>query len=70
MGVRGSSAPVNRMARRLFSDDRGKVLREEERAAENIYIKKKEHESIEKLKQKLEKEKKAGEEARKDEPSS
>ena len=39
MGVHGSSAPVNRMVWRLFSDDRGRVLHEEEKAAENIYIK-------------------------------
>lgn len=69
MGVRGSSAPVNRMVWRLFSDDRGRVLHEEEKAAENIYIKRKEQESREKLKQKTEKEKKAGEEAHKGEPS-
>ena len=39
MGVRGSSAPLNRMVSQLFSDDRGRVLHEEEKAAENIYIK-------------------------------
>ena len=38
MGVHGSSAPVNKMFWRLFSDDRGRVLHEEEKAAKNIYI--------------------------------
>ena len=39
MGVHSSSAPVNTMVWRLFNDDRGRVLHEEEKAAENIYIK-------------------------------
>ncbi|GLJ54365.1 hypothetical protein SUGI_1167310 [Cryptomeria japonica] len=48
--------PVNRMAWRAFSDGKGKVFSEEEKAAENIYIKKMEKERLEKLKQKQEKE--------------
>lgn len=46
-----------RGATRYFSDDRGRVLSEEERAAENVYIKKMEKERSEKLKLKQEKEK-------------
>ncbi|PKA66826.1 Uncharacterized protein AXF42_Ash003483 [Apostasia shenzhenica] len=42
---------------RFFSDDKGRVLGEEEKAAENIYIKKMEREKMEKMKQKAEKEK-------------
>ncbi|GAV72353.1 IATP domain-containing protein [Cephalotus follicularis] len=44
-------------ATRYFSDGKGRVLSEEERAAENVYIKKMEKERLEKLKQKAEKEK-------------
>ncbi|KAF7852149.1 hypothetical protein BT93_L0539 [Corymbia citriodora subsp. variegata] len=52
-------AGVNRLAgpARLFSDGRGKILSEEERAAENVYIQKMEREKLEKLKHKAEKEK-------------
>ncbi|KAG6765052.1 hypothetical protein POTOM_029066 [Populus tomentosa] len=46
-----------RGATRYFSDDRGRVLSEEERAAENVYIKKMEKERSEKLKLKQENEK-------------
>ncbi|KAG6763387.1 hypothetical protein POTOM_030801 [Populus tomentosa] len=46
-----------RGATRYFSEDRGRVLSEEERAAENVYIKKMEKERLEKLKLKQEKEK-------------
>ncbi|CAN6439205.1 unnamed protein product [Victoria cruziana] len=42
---------------RYFSEMKGKVLSEEERAAENVYIQKMERERMEKLKQKAEKEK-------------
>ncbi|OAY39039.1 uncharacterized protein LOC110624402 isoform X2 [Manihot esculenta] len=44
-------------ATRCFSDDRGRILSEEERAAENVYIQKMERERLAKLKQKAEKEK-------------
>ncbi|XP_057978860.1 uncharacterized protein At2g27730, mitochondrial isoform X2 [Malania oleifera] len=52
-GTRGSS--------RYFSDSKGRVLSEEERAAENVYIQKKEREKMEKMKRQLEKEKAAAE---------
>ncbi|XP_050386956.1 uncharacterized protein At2g27730, mitochondrial [Argentina anserina] len=42
---------------RFYSDGKGKILSEEERAAENVYIKKMERERLEKLKQKAAKEK-------------
>ncbi|XP_022133918.1 uncharacterized protein LOC111006346 [Momordica charantia] len=42
---------------RVFSDDKGRVLSEEERAAENIYIQKMEREKLEKQRLKAEKEK-------------
>uniref|UniRef100_A0A0E0M4Q6 F1F0-ATPase inhibitor protein n=1 Tax=Oryza punctata TaxID=4537 RepID=A0A0E0M4Q6_ORYPU len=41
-------APARFVQRRLFSSG-GKVLGEEEKAAENVYIKKMEHEKLEKL---------------------
>ncbi|RLM49057.1 uncharacterized protein C2845_PMPSC055707 [Panicum miliaceum] len=44
-------------ARRLLSDGKGRVLSEEERAKESIYIQKMERERQEKLKKKLEQEK-------------
>ena len=44
---------------RYFSDGKGRVFSEEERAAETIYIKKMEREKLEKLKAKAEKEKNA-----------
>ncbi|XP_042455212.1 uncharacterized protein At2g27730, mitochondrial-like [Zingiber officinale] len=46
---------------RLFSDGKGKILSEEEKAAENIYIQKMERERMEKLKKQREKEKADGE---------
>ncbi|KAK6933563.1 Mitochondrial ATPase inhibitor, partial [Dillenia turbinata] len=46
---------------RYFSDDKGRILSEEERAAENIYIQKMEREKMDKLKRKAEKEKAAAE---------
>ncbi|KAF8403322.1 hypothetical protein HHK36_011424 [Tetracentron sinense] len=46
---------------RYFSDDKGRILSEEERAAENIYIQKMERERLEKLRRKMEKEKAAAE---------
>ncbi|XP_064998832.1 uncharacterized protein At2g27730, mitochondrial-like isoform X1 [Musa acuminata AAA Group] len=42
---------------RFFSDGKGRVLSEEERAAETIYIQKMERERLEKLKKQQEKEK-------------
>ncbi|KAL0008091.1 hypothetical protein SO802_009593 [Lithocarpus litseifolius] len=44
-----------RGATRYFSD--GRILSEEERAAENVYIQKMEREKLEKMKRKAEKEK-------------
>ncbi|CAO2207587.1 unnamed protein product [Urochloa humidicola] len=43
--------------RRLLSDGKGRVLSEEERAKEGVYIQKMERERQEKLKKKLEQEK-------------
>ncbi|KAJ4720574.1 putative F1F0-ATPase inhibitor protein [Melia azedarach] len=51
------SMQSTRGATRYFSDDKGRILSEEERAAENVYIQKMEREKLEKLKQKAEKEK-------------
>ncbi|KAJ4971338.1 hypothetical protein NE237_004437 [Protea cynaroides] len=51
----------DRRISRYFSDGKGRVLSEEERAAENIYIQKMEREKMEKLKLKAEKEKAASE---------
>ncbi|KAG6578822.1 putative protein, mitochondrial [Cucurbita argyrosperma subsp. argyrosperma] len=42
---------------RYFSDGKGRVLSEEERAAENVYIQKMEREKLEKQRLKAEKEK-------------
>ncbi|KAL0302359.1 UNVERIFIED_CONTAM: hypothetical protein Sangu_3104800 [Sesamum angustifolium] len=42
---------------RYFSDDKGRVLSEEERAKETMYIQKMEKEKLEKLKKKTEQEK-------------
>ncbi|TYK11773.1 putative uncharacterized transmembrane protein [Cucumis melo var. makuwa] len=42
---------------RFLSDGKGRVLSEEERAAENVYIQKMERERLEKLRLKAEKEK-------------
>ncbi|KAJ4802307.1 F1F0-ATPase inhibitor-like protein [Rhynchospora pubera] len=56
----GSQSEVtcgSRVSVRLFSDDKGKVLSEEERAKENVYIKKWEKERLEKQKKKAEAEK-------------
>ncbi|XP_030440099.1 uncharacterized protein At2g27730, mitochondrial-like [Syzygium oleosum] len=54
-----SRASANRLAgtARFFSDGKGKILGEEERAAENVYIQKMERERLAKLKRKAEKEK-------------
>jgi len=46
-----------RGATRYFSDDKGRVLSEEERAAETVYIQKMEREKLEKQRKKAEKEK-------------
>ncbi|OAY64839.1 hypothetical protein ACMD2_20367 [Ananas comosus] len=51
-----SSAAAARTSSRLFSDGKGRVLSEEEKAAENVYIQM-ERERMEKLKKKAEKEK-------------
>ncbi|KAF3434466.1 hypothetical protein FNV43_RR25569 [Rhamnella rubrinervis] len=51
------SMESTRGAARYFSDGKGRILSEEERAAENIYIQKMERERLEKQKQKAEKEK-------------
>ncbi|XP_034929121.1 uncharacterized protein [Populus alba] len=51
------SMESTRGATRYFSDGKGRVLSEEERAAENVYIQKMERERLEKLKLKQEKEK-------------
>uniref|UniRef100_A0A0E0K0N2 ATPase inhibitor n=1 Tax=Oryza punctata TaxID=4537 RepID=A0A0E0K0N2_ORYPU len=42
---------------RYFSDGTGRVLSEEERAAENVYIQKMEREKLEKLRRKADKDK-------------
>ncbi|XP_059431533.1 uncharacterized protein At2g27730, mitochondrial [Corylus avellana] len=55
-----------RGATRCFSDDKGRVLGEEERAAENVYIKKMERERLEKLKRMGEKERAEKEKAEKE----
>ncbi|CDO99921.1 unnamed protein product [Coffea canephora] len=46
---------------RYFADDKGRVLSEEERAKENVYIQKWERERLEKQKLKAEKEKEKAE---------
>uniref|UniRef100_A0A2N9IAB5 ATPase inhibitor n=1 Tax=Fagus sylvatica TaxID=28930 RepID=A0A2N9IAB5_FAGSY len=46
-----------RGATRYFSDDKGRVLSEEERAAETVYIQKMEREKLEKQRKKADKEK-------------
>ncbi|KAH7671367.1 Peptidyl-prolyl cis-trans isomerase FKBP-type N-terminal protein [Dioscorea alata] len=51
------------MESRYLGDGKGRVLREEGRAAENVYIQKMERERMEKMKQKAEKERTAGEKA-------
>ena len=51
------SMESTRGATRYFSSDKGRILSEEERAAENVYIQKMERERLEKLKKKAEKEK-------------
>uniref|UniRef100_A0A2P2JHH2 Uncharacterized protein At2g27730 isoform X2 n=1 Tax=Rhizophora mucronata TaxID=61149 RepID=A0A2P2JHH2_RHIMU len=48
---------TRRQATRYFSDDKGRILSEEERAKENVYIQKWERERLEKQKHKAEKEK-------------
>ncbi|XP_039139042.1 uncharacterized protein At2g27730, mitochondrial isoform X1 [Dioscorea cayenensis subsp. rotundata] len=65
MGMRSMIALIPRSAAigatsrssfRFFSDDRGRILSEEEKAAENVYIQKMEREKMEKMKKKAEKE--------------
>ncbi|KMZ66914.1 hypothetical protein ZOSMA_282G00140 [Zostera marina] len=46
---------------RYFSDGKGKIFSEEEKAAENVYIKKMERQKLDKAKVKSEKEKSAAE---------
>lgn len=60
----GASAVVASGTRRLLSDGKGRVLSEEERAKENVYIQKMERERREKLKKKLEQEKDAADKAK------
>ncbi|KAJ0973403.1 hypothetical protein J5N97_021362 [Dioscorea zingiberensis] len=48
---------------RYFSDGTGRILSEEERAVENVYIQKMERERMEKMKKKAEKERAAAEKA-------
>ncbi|CAL5014115.1 unnamed protein product [Urochloa decumbens] len=57
--LRAPSAPAAAAAggRRLLSDGKGRVLSEEERAKESVYIQKMERERQEKLKKKIEQEK-------------
>ncbi|XP_020585271.1 uncharacterized protein LOC110027950 [Phalaenopsis equestris] len=55
-GVGGAAAVAARRSSRGFSD-KGRVLSEEEMAAETIYIQKMEKEKLEKMKRKAEKEK-------------
>ncbi|KAF3320738.1 Mitochondrial ATPase inhibitor, IATP [Carex littledalei] len=50
-------------APRYFSDGKGRVLSEEERAKETVYIQKMERERLEKLRKKMEKEKAEAEKA-------
>lgn len=59
-----SPAVVASGTRRLLSDGKGRVLSEEERAKENVYIQKMERERQEKLKKKLEQEKDAADKAK------
>eukprot|EP00249_Psilotum_nudum_P025512 c30066_g1_i1 orf=74-343(+) len=59
--IRSPSLSPSRIAMVFLTDDTGKVLREEERAAENVYIQKMEREKMEKLRRKkLEEEAKQG----------
>ncbi|KAJ9159751.1 hypothetical protein P3X46_025230 [Hevea brasiliensis] len=51
------SMETTRGATRYYSDSKGRILSEEERAAENVYIQKMERERLEKLKRRAEKEK-------------
>ncbi|XP_040991605.1 uncharacterized protein At2g27730, mitochondrial isoform X2 [Juglans microcarpa x Juglans regia] len=51
------SMESSRGATRYFGEGKGRILSEEERAAENVYIQKMEREKLEKLKRKAEKEK-------------
>ncbi|XP_010088813.2 uncharacterized protein At2g27730, mitochondrial [Morus notabilis] len=57
VGILTRSMETTRGATRYLSDGKGRILSEEERAAENVYIQKMERERSEKLKQKAEKEK-------------
>ncbi|XP_018813700.1 uncharacterized protein At2g27730, mitochondrial-like [Juglans regia] len=50
------SMESSRGATRYFGEGKGRILSEEERAAENVYIQKMEREKLEKLKRKAEKE--------------
>ncbi|XVF00026.1 hypothetical protein REPUB_Repub03eG0250800 [Reevesia pubescens] len=57
IAARYRSMESTRGAIRYLSDDRGKILSEEERAKETVYIQKMEKEKMEKMKKKAEKEK-------------
>ncbi|KAL6005283.1 hypothetical protein ACLOJK_005846 [Asimina triloba] len=56
---------ASRRSSRYFSEEKGRILSEEERAAENVYIQKMEREKLEKMKLKAEKEKAAAEKQKK-----
>ncbi|KAJ0969724.1 hypothetical protein J5N97_022601 [Dioscorea zingiberensis] len=60
---------TTRSSSRCFSDGKGRVLSEEEKAAENVYIQKMERERLAKLKQKAEKEKAEAAEEKSDKKS-
>ncbi|XP_006647343.1 uncharacterized protein At2g27730, mitochondrial-like [Oryza brachyantha] len=55
--MEGAGAGGGRRVARYFSDGTGRVLSEEERAAENVYIQKMEREKLEKLKRTADKDK-------------
>ncbi|THU53427.1 hypothetical protein C4D60_Mb10t14290 [Musa balbisiana] len=66
---RPSMEKLARRSSRFFSDDRGRILSEEERAAENVYIQKMERERMEKLRRKAEKERLEAEKAKSEKKS-
>ncbi|XP_066326849.1 ATPase inhibitor, mitochondrial-like [Miscanthus floridulus] len=65
--LRAPAAPASAAATgglRLLSDGKGRVLSEEERAKESVYIQKMEKERLEKLKKRLEQEKSGADKAK------
>ncbi|CAD6245625.1 unnamed protein product [Miscanthus lutarioriparius] len=65
--LRAPAAPASAAATgglRLLSDGKGRVLSEEERAKESVYIQKMEKERLEKLKKRLEQEKSGNDKAK------